>query len=54
MKSPEIVLQILLKEIFMKEFHEGKLCASDMIIWYDNDSIENLFNKWLKDKGYSE
>ncbi len=56
MKTAEEILRIMLHNQFMEELKSGKLCASDSIIWILNneDDVNKRFEKWLKDKGYSE
>lgn len=42
--------------MFMKDLKEGKLCATDQLVWIlrDDKIIETYFWRWLKKEGYAE
>jgi hypothetical protein len=56
LKNPETILMMLLKEKFLKDLREAKLCLSDMVGWIlkDEKQVEERFEAWLVQNGYAE
>ncbi len=53
-KTSEEVVELLLEEMFYKDFNDAKLCASDRLYYHTKETAkEDYFNRWLVQKGFA-